>query len=148
VKVASPNPVPVGGAVTYTITVTNNGPSTATGVTMTDTLPVGVSFVSVSPGQPTCVQAAGTVTCGLGTLANGASATVTIVAIVNVSGTLMNVATVTGNEPDLVPGNGVATAVVVAGVAGIPTLSESGLLSLGLLLAAAGYFLLQRKGSL
>ncbi|MBA2592590.1 MAG: DUF11 domain-containing protein, partial [Gammaproteobacteria bacterium] len=39
---------------TYTVPVTNNGPSNATGVTMTDTLPAGVSFVSATPSQGSC----------------------------------------------------------------------------------------------
>ncbi len=47
-KVASPDPAASGGSLTYTITVTNDGPSDATAVTLTDTLPVGVSFVSVT----------------------------------------------------------------------------------------------------
>jgi uncharacterized repeat protein (TIGR01451 family) len=148
-KVGSPDPVAVGASLTYTITVTNNGPSTATGVTLTDTLPAGVTFVSVSPGQPTCGQAGGTVTCSLGTLTNGASATVTIVVMPTAPGELTNVATVVGNEPDPTPGNSSATAMTAVGLAaGIPTLSGSGLLALGLLLVAAGFFFLVRKGVL
>ena len=64
-------------------------------------------------------------------------------------GSLTNVAAVVSNEPDPTPGNRTATAVTTAGIgAEIPTLSESRLLALGLLLAAAGLLLLQRKGSL
>ena len=42
-KVDSPDPVVQGSSLTYTVTVTNNGPSNATGVVMTDTLPAGVT---------------------------------------------------------------------------------------------------------
>ena len=48
-QVVSPNPVSVGLQATFTITVTNNGPDPATGVTLTDTLPSGVTFNSVTP---------------------------------------------------------------------------------------------------
>jgi uncharacterized repeat protein (TIGR01451 family) len=64
-KADSPDPVTVGDNLTYTITVTNNGPDAAANVVVTDTLPSGVTFVSASPG---CVHAAGVVTCNLGTI--------------------------------------------------------------------------------
>src|SRR5206468_9717651 len=51
---ASPNPALAGTNVTFTATVQNLGPSTATNVTLTDTVPAGASFVSVSPSQGTC----------------------------------------------------------------------------------------------
>ncbi len=44
------NPTPnVGDTITFTLTLTDNGPSTATNVTVTDMLPVGLSFVSATP---------------------------------------------------------------------------------------------------
>jgi uncharacterized repeat protein (TIGR01451 family) len=49
-KADSPDPVTVGDNLTYTITVTNNGPDAAANVVVTDTLPSGVTFVSASPG--------------------------------------------------------------------------------------------------
>ena len=54
-KTGTPNPVLAGNNLTYTITVTNNGPATAANVSMKDTFPASTSFVSVTtPGGWTC----------------------------------------------------------------------------------------------
>ena len=67
---------PLGGSTfTYTLIATNVGDADATGVVVHDTLPAGVTFVSASAP---CTQSAGDVTCSVGNLAAGASATVTI----------------------------------------------------------------------
>ncbi len=71
-KSGAPNPVTVGSSLAYTVMVTNNGPSPATAVALTDTLPAGVTFVSANATQGACAQSGGTVTCNLGTLANSA----------------------------------------------------------------------------
>jgi uncharacterized repeat protein (TIGR01451 family) len=132
--------VAVGATLTYTITVTNNGPSTATGVTLTDTLPASVSFFSASPG---CGLAGNIVTCGLGTLLNGDSAIVTITVTTTAPGAITNTATVAGNEPDPTSANNAVSVVnQVGSFAAIPTLSEWGSVALVLLLAAAGFALL------
>ncbi|MBI3608409.1 MAG: DUF11 domain-containing protein, partial [Nitrospirae bacterium] len=111
IKSDAPDPVLVGQNVTYTITVANAGPSAATGVTMTDALPASVTFVSVTPGGPTCAQSLGTVTCGLGTMANGASTTITIVVTPTAAavGTLSNTASVTSSVTDTVTSNNSST---------------------------------------
>ena len=103
-KSDSPDPVAPGGTLTYTIQVTNLGPSSSTGMTLVDALPPGVSFVSSTPGAPTCTLAANVVTCQLGGLGPTASQTVAIVVTVALatSGPLGNAASVTGNETDLV----------------------------------------------
>ncbi|MBI1741721.1 DUF11 domain-containing protein [Candidatus Acetothermia bacterium] len=108
-KIDSPDPVIVGNNVTYTVTVTNNGPGTATGVTATDTLPPGVTFVSATPSQGSCSQAAGVVTCNLGTLTNGSSATITIVITTSAAGMITNTVSVAANETDTNPNNNTAT---------------------------------------
>jgi uncharacterized repeat protein (TIGR01451 family) len=100
-KTDSPDPVAVSSNLTYTITVTNIGPSQATTVTVTDTLPIGVTYGSASSSQGSCLQAAGVVTCSLGTVAANGSATVTIIVIPTSAGSVSNYATVTATETDL-----------------------------------------------
>jgi uncharacterized repeat protein (TIGR01451 family) len=108
-KTDIPDPVVLGSSLTYTITVTNNGPDTAAGVVVTDALPAGVTFVSASPSQGTC-SGTTTVTCDLGSLGAGASATVTIVVTPTRGTTLSNTASVTGAETDPDTANNSATA--------------------------------------
>ncbi len=97
--IGSPDPVAVGSPLTYTITVRNAGPSSATGVTVTNPLPPGVSFVSATTDRGSC-GGTGTITCPIGDLANGTSATVTIVVIPTASGTIRNMATVSGGPTE------------------------------------------------
>ena len=65
-KSDSPDPVYAAGTLTYTITVTNNGPSTATNVVVTDTYPSDFSFVSSDP-----VPSTGNNQWSLGSIASG-----------------------------------------------------------------------------
>lgn len=95
----APDPVNEGSSLTYTITVTNGATTGATGVTMTDTLPATVSFVSANPSQGSC-NGTTVINCTLGSLAAGDSATVDIVVTPAASGTITNVADVAQNEPD------------------------------------------------
>jgi len=95
----SPDPVLAGDNITYTLIITNNGPNPAPSAIVTDTLPGGLTFVSSSTSQGSCAGTSG-VTCGLGTLAGWASATVMIVAGTTVPGTITNTATVTSAAPD------------------------------------------------
>ncbi|MDQ8043621.1 MAG: CARDB domain-containing protein, partial [Patulibacter sp.] len=77
-ETVSPTSVNPGSNATYTFTVKNNGPNTSTGISLSDTLPAGVTVVSITPSQGTCGTGA-TFTCALGSLANGNSATVAVV---------------------------------------------------------------------
>jgi uncharacterized delta-60 repeat protein/uncharacterized repeat protein (TIGR01451 family) len=97
--------VPTGRSMTYTITVTNNGPDASSGVTVTDQLPSTVTFVSATPSQGSCSESGGTVTCNLGTMGNGATATIDIVAEPTVAGTIINTAFVSATTADPSEGN-------------------------------------------
>jgi len=109
-KTDSPDPATLGENLTYSLTVTNNGPDLASGVSLSDTLPASVSFVSATASQGSCSQASGTVSCALGSLANGASATVDIVVEPNSTGTISNTASVSGDQADSNAANNSATA--------------------------------------
>jgi len=107
-KTDSADPVSPGDPLTYTLTVTNAGPSDATAVAVLDTLPGGVTFVSSVPGPPICTIGGATLTCGLGSLASGGNAAVTVDVTVNDPqgpGVLVNAATVSASEPDPDPAN-------------------------------------------
>jgi uncharacterized repeat protein (TIGR01451 family) len=96
---AAPSPVTQGANLTYTITVTNNGPLAASGVTMTDALPSGAPFVSASSTLGAC-SGTTTVTCNLGTMNSAATATITLVVTATASGTLTNTANATSTTAD------------------------------------------------
>src|SRR5262249_10509523 len=61
--VSDPTPN-VGDTITYTVTLTNNGPDTATNVTVQDTLPAGVPCVTAVPSQGDYAPATGIGTAG------------------------------------------------------------------------------------
>ncbi|HEY6770580.1 MAG TPA: hypothetical protein VI386_38035, partial [Candidatus Sulfotelmatobacter sp.] len=101
VKTASPpSQVDSGGVLTYILTITNNGPNPATNVMVADTLPSGVTWSGQSSSQGTCSQAGGTISCNLGTIANGGTATVDIVTIAGSPGQVTNNASVTADQTD------------------------------------------------
>ena len=103
----APDPVAVGGTLTYTVTVSNAGPVAASGVAATVALPGTVAFVSASTG---CSHSAGTVTCTIGTLAKAGSSEKSVVVTVNGAGPITTSATVTGTLHDPVTANNQASA--------------------------------------
>jgi len=106
----TPDPVNVASNMSYTLSVANAGPDAATGVTVTDTLPAGVTFQSASSTQGSCSQAGGIVTCLLGGIASGAAATINIVVTAPfVTGTISNSATVSSIEVDPIPADNTST---------------------------------------
>ncbi len=101
VKTATPNPVNVGAGLTYTLVVSNNSLTAATGVTVVDALPTGFAY-SWATGQSSATISGNTLTLILGTLAPQASETITIGGTVTsaAAATITNTAVVSGNDLD------------------------------------------------
>jgi uncharacterized repeat protein (TIGR01451 family) len=141
-KTPAPGPYGTGQPLTYTIVVTNSGPSSAAAVTVTDTLPAGTTLQSSTPSG----ACTGTtiVTCNAGTLALGASVTFTLtIALPSTAGVITNtaVASASAANPDPNLGNNTATSTItVIPAANIPMISPLSLLLLCLALALAGAF--------
>lgn len=103
----------VGGTLTYTIDVTNSGPSAASNVVITDTLPVGVTFVSgTGPAGEALTSVGGVVTANVATLAAGASDSMTINVSIEAgaASNITNSVTVTSDTGDSNPANDTASA--------------------------------------
>lgn len=79
-QAAAPTTVPVDGEVTFTLTTTNRGPSDATATRLVDTLSPGLAIVSAVPSQGACDTSATPMSCDLGTVGAGASATIAVTA--------------------------------------------------------------------
>ncbi|MEA2396574.1 MAG: hypothetical protein QOK25_130 [Thermoleophilaceae bacterium] len=101
---SAPTSVTLGNNLVYTLTVTNNGPQPAAGVTLTDALPLAA--VSIAPAG----LCSGTpLSCNIGDLAVGASRTITVTTKPSKTGKLTNTASVTGTYADPNPANNSAT---------------------------------------
>jgi uncharacterized repeat protein (TIGR01451 family) len=103
-----------GNPITYTLAVTNNGPSPAASVSVVDVLPAGSAFVSASGVGWTCNNVAGTVTCTLPNLNVGAATPISLTmnAPNPPPATLSNTATVSSSTSDTNPANNSSTSVV------------------------------------
>ena len=102
---AAPTTAVVGQDLTYTVTATDNGPSNATGVVLTDTLPADItSNVTATTSVPgvTATVAGGQVTASFGNLSVNASVTLTITVVPTLAAVsdspLVDTATITNNE--------------------------------------------------
>jgi len=101
--IEAPNPAMGGGNVNYQVTVENSGPDNATGVYLTNIIPAGATLA----GAPVIVPSGSyttsgrTVTCNLGTISNGASATVTFAIIAGTAASITNTAIATTTSTDL-----------------------------------------------
>ncbi len=109
---ASPGTATVGqNDVTFTITVTNHGPDSASSAALTETLPAAATFVSATGGA---TPSNGKLTFPLGNLANGAQQTFTIVVRPTAAGTLTASASVSATESDPSTANNTAVASAAA----------------------------------
>jgi uncharacterized repeat protein (TIGR01451 family) len=99
------DPLFIGSQAVFQIVITNNGPATATDVLLNDTFGSGATILSTSAGT----ISGSTVSGNLGTLASGASETVTITIDPTVSGTLLDSASVSSDEFDPDPNNNSAS---------------------------------------
>ena len=104
---STPANVGIGTLVTYTLTVHNSGPALANNVSITQTLPAGVSFVSADVG---CVHSSGTVICTVGSLAAAGQLSREVRVTVNAMGSLPSQAQVTSTTADGNPADDSATA--------------------------------------
>jgi len=102
----SPDPVFSGALVTFSISVTNFGPATATLVQVTNLLPVGYLYTTNSAASQGSVSAYGqTVVGSLGTLVAGARASLSLIAQAITPGTYTNTASVASTSVDPLKGN-------------------------------------------
>jgi uncharacterized repeat protein (TIGR01451 family) len=119
-KLPSTTAPQAGGQVIYTLVVTNNGPSDATGVTVTDAVPSELTVSSLQPSQGTCDTS--TSVCTLGSITNGASAQILVTATIaaSASGSITNTASVIGQQDDPDKSNNVATSTITPTPAPLP----------------------------
>ncbi len=144
-KTAAPNPVETNAQQIFTIEVTNNGPDDATGVTVVDTLPAEMTFVSASGG---CSEVAGVVTCSIGNLSASASTSVQIIVTAPANPvSLNNMVMVYGIEGDPNINNNDATCDIDVEdeEEPIPTLSEWGMIITSCLLVLTALTVLRRR---
>ena len=97
-----------GDIVEWTVVVTNNGPLTATGVTIADEAAAGATIVSLQIPQGTC----GRTSCALGTIPPGGSVRIVARTRMLRVGARLNIAVVRGEQPDSVPENNAASALI------------------------------------
>lgn len=108
-KTAAPNPVTQGSPLIYTVTITNHGPELAQTVSLTDTLPSGVSFEFVTITQGSCAIAIPLLVCELGSISPDESVSVTIRVRPNVLGVVTNNVIVATTSTDPHPDNNAAS---------------------------------------
>jgi uncharacterized repeat protein (TIGR01451 family) len=102
-----------GTNVVYTLTVTNEGPSLVSGLTVSDPLPASLNYISSSSTLGTCSFGGGVVTCNAGLLTNHVGFTITVTANSASSGDFTNTASLSFVEGNLNPQDNTASAEVV-----------------------------------
>ena len=145
-----------GQGITYTITVTNNGPSNVTGATVTDTFAgtlTGVSWTCSGSGGATCAASGSVNISDTVNIPVGGTATYTVTATISAAatGTLSNTATVTppGGTTDPTPGNNSATDTTTVTTpptpVAVPTINEWGMIILLVLQGIGALYYLRRR---
>ena len=117
---ADQNPVTAGSTLTYTLTVGNGGGSQSNNVTSTQTLPAGVTFLSVNSATGECGRSGSLITCTFGSLAPSETRNALVQVRADVGGvTLVSNADVESSSPDTNAANNHAT--LTTGVTGTGT---------------------------
>ncbi len=113
-KTASSPTAHPGGQVSFVLAVRNQGPDDATGVTVQDPAPSGLFLQSAQPSQGTCTLTAEQLVCPLGSLVSGGQALVSVTYTVaaDATGTLVNEASVFGDQSDPDPANNIARSAI------------------------------------
>ncbi len=118
-----PSATTEGSNVTYNLTVTNNGPTNATNVVLTDTLGANLKYASATKSQGTFSQSGSVVTFSVGSVAVGQTVTATVTAQSTEDGNLTNTTSVSGSPSDANLNN---NSVVLATAVAEPAISVSG----------------------
>jgi uncharacterized repeat protein (TIGR01451 family) len=113
---ASETTAKIGDKVTFNITVTNHGPASATNVSLTDALSDQLPVTSLAISQGSCPMP---ITCSIGTLASGASATLSFAVTMATAEFFSNNLSVTSDQPDLNADNNNATVTVAVNPADV-----------------------------
>jgi uncharacterized repeat protein (TIGR01451 family) len=125
VKTVDDSLVEIGDPLQFTLALTNNGPSTATGISVIDLLPSGLVVTAAAGPGWTCTPAPTSVTCTLASLAPGATATIVLDAEAPmVAGNFVNGATASAATADANAGNNTATVPFAVVVLEPPTVVE------------------------
>jgi uncharacterized repeat protein (TIGR01451 family) len=111
-EAGAPSSATVGGRITYTYTVANNGPATANDPVLTVRLASELSLVSVSESQGSCSGTA-TITCNIGVLADAANATVSVTVGLAGPGTATDTANVAYTSDPNTSDNSVTTTTTI-----------------------------------
>lgn len=137
-KTSSATGVPVvGQTIVFTLTVNNSSTVAATGVSVVDTLPAPLTYVSNNCGATAAGQ---TVTWNPGTVAAGGTISCQITTQVSSQGAIANTATASSTTFDNNPGNNTGTVTLGSALAAvIPTLGVGGLVLLAALMLVVAY---------
>ena len=133
-----PTSIEAGSDITYAVTVTNNGPSDATTVSLTDAVPANTTFVSANQDSGPVFSCAplppsggtGTITCTLGTFTSGSTATFTFVMHVSPSApegsSIVNTAEVSTTTTDPISGNNTSTSTAIVAAPADLSITKTG----------------------